>query len=179
MTHRYCISSWVLRIWLTGTEDMTHGYCISSRVLRIWLTGTEDMTHGYCISSWVLRIWLTGTEDMTHGYCIPSRVLRIWLTGTDDMTHGYCIPSRVLHIVYTGWCHLFWLRLRHAMILISNNRTSASKKTNGMALIRTLTVSTTAFERTKENSMVFGRLPGGIQILNAINCQLFNNWRYR
>ena len=44
------------------------------------------------------------------------------------------------------------------MILISNDRTSASKKINGMALIRTLMVSTTAFERTKENSMVFGRL---------------------
>ena len=37
------------------------------------------------------------------------------------------------------------------MILISNGRTSASKKINGMALIRTLTASTTAFERTKEN----------------------------
>ena len=40
--------------------------------------------------------------------------------------------------------------LRHAVILISNDRTSASKKMNRMALIRTLTVSTTAFERTKE-----------------------------
>ena len=48
-------------------------------------------------------------------------------------------------------CHRFWLRLRHAVILISNDRTSASKKINGMALIRTLTVSTTVFERTKEN----------------------------
>ena len=66
----------------------THGYCISSRVLRIWLTGTDDMTHGYCISSRVLRIWLTGTEDMTHGYWgYDSRVLHI-LTGTEDMTHG-------------------------------------------------------------------------------------------
>ena len=47
-------------------------------------------------------------------------------------------------------CHQFWLRLCHAVILISNDRTSASKKINGMTLIRTLTVSTTAFERTKE-----------------------------
>ena len=46
--------------------------------------------------------------------------------------------------------HRFWLRLRHAVILISNDQTSASKKINGMMLIRTLTVSTTAFERTKE-----------------------------
>ena len=48
-------------------------------------------------------------------------------------------------------CHRFWLRLRsrHALILISNDRTSTSKKINEMALIRTLTVSTTAFERTK------------------------------
>ena len=36
------------------------------------------------------------------------------------------------------------------MILISNDRTSASKKLNRMVLIRTLTVSTTAFEITKE-----------------------------
>ena len=78
--HRYCIPSRVLRIWLTGTEDMTHGYCISSRVLHI-LTGTEDMTHGYWwYESRVLHI-LSGTEDITHEYCIPSRVLRIWLTG--------------------------------------------------------------------------------------------------
>ena len=36
------------------------------------------------------------------------------------------------------------------MVLISNDRTSASKKINGMALIRTLAVWTTVFERTKE-----------------------------
>ena len=47
-------------------------------------------------------------------------------------------------------CHRFWLRLPHAVILISNDRTSASKKLNRMALIPTLTVSTTAFEITKE-----------------------------
>ena len=84
LTNGYCISSRVLRIWLTGTEDMTHGYCIPLRVLRIRLTGTEDD----CISSRVLRIWLTGTEDMTHGYWwYDSRVLHI-LMGTEDMTHG-------------------------------------------------------------------------------------------
>ena len=47
-------------------------------------------------------------------------------------------------------CHLFWLRLRHAVILISNDRTSASKKINGKALISTPMVSTTAFEKKKE-----------------------------
>ena len=109
-THGYCISSWVLKIWLTGTEDMTHRYCIPSWVLRIWLTGTDDMTHGYCISSLVLRIWLMGTDDMTQGYCISSWVLKIWLTGSEDMTHGYCIPSRVLRIWLTGnaYPHRYW-----------------------------------------------------------------------
>ena len=34
-----------------------------------------------------------------------------------------------------GKCHRFWIRLRHAVILISNDRTSASKKINGMVLI--------------------------------------------
>ena len=60
--------------------------------------------------------------------------------------------------------HRFWLRLRHAVILISNDRTSASKKINGKALIRNLTDSTTAFDRTKENSMVFVRLYWSILI---------------
>ena len=36
------------------------------------------------------------------------------------------------------------------MILMSKVRTSASKKINQMALIRTLTISTTTFERIKE-----------------------------
>ena len=55
-------------------------------------------------------------------------------------------------------CHRLWLHLRHTVILISNDRTSASKKMNWMVLIRTLMVSTTAFERTEKNSMVFSRL---------------------
>ena len=32
-------------------------------------------------------------------------------------------------------CHRFWLRLRHVVILISNDRTLAAKKINGMAFI--------------------------------------------
>ena len=109
----------VLQI-LTGTEDMTHGYCISSRVLRIWLTSTA-YPHGYWgYDSRVLRIWLTDTA-YPHGYWgYDSRVLRIWLTdtacphgywgydsrvlhilmGTEDMTHGYWwYDSRVMHIL--------------------------------------------------------------------------------
>ena len=132
MTHRYCISSRVLRIWLTGTE-YPHGYWgydsrvlriwlmgtayphrywgYDSRVLRIWLTGTA-YPHGYWrYDSWVLRIWLTGTEDMTHRYWgYDSQVLHI-LTGTEDMTHGYWIPSRALKIWLTGtedMTHGYW-----------------------------------------------------------------------
>ena len=48
-------------------------------------------------------------------------------------------------------CHQFWLCLRYAMILILNVRTSASKKTNWMALISTLMVLTTVTENMKEN----------------------------
>ena len=51
---------------------------------------------------------------------------------------------------YQEKCHRFWLRLRHTVILISNVRTSASKKINLMAIIRTLTISNTTFERMKE-----------------------------
>ena len=58
-------------------------------------------------------------------------------------------------------CHRFWLRLRHAVILVSNDRTSASKKINGMTLIRNLTVSTTAFERTKEKFYGFRQTVNG------------------
>ena len=39
---------------------MTHMYCMLSKILRIWLTGAEDMTHEYCIPSQVLHT-LTGT----------------------------------------------------------------------------------------------------------------------
>ena len=38
----------------------------------------------------------------------------------------------------------------YAVIQISNDRTPGSKKINEMALIRTITVSATAFERTKK-----------------------------
>ena len=47
-------------------------------------------------------------------------------------------------------CHRFCLRLRHTVILISNDRISALKKIIRMASIRTLTVSTIVFERKKE-----------------------------
>ena len=43
-------------------------------------------------------------------------------------------------------CHRFWLHLRHVMILISKVRTSGSKRTNLMALIQTLTISTTSLK---------------------------------
>ena len=55
-------------------------------------------------------------------------------------------------------CHQFWLRLRHAMILISNFQIPASVKMNWMAWTRTLTVLTVAFKGTKEKFYGFGRL---------------------
>ena len=55
-------------------------------------------------------------------------------------------------------CHEFWLHLRHTLILISNDRTSASKKIYRMALIRALTVSTSAFERKKEELYGFRQI---------------------
>ena len=55
---------------LTGTA-YPHRYCISSRILRMWLTGTEDMTHGYWgYDSRVLRIWLTGTAYSLYRVCV-------------------------------------------------------------------------------------------------------------
>ena len=47
------------------------------------------------------------------------------------------------------------------MILISNDRTSASQKINGVALIGTLTVSNTAFKRTKEEFYGFWQIELG------------------
>ena len=96
ITHEYCISSWVLRIWLTCTA-YPHGYWgYDSLVLMIWLMGTA-YPHGYWgYDSRALHI-LMGTEDMTHGYWgYDSRVLMIWLMG-NAYPHGYCIPSWVLH----------------------------------------------------------------------------------
>ena len=51
----------------------------------------------------------------------------------------------------------FWLRLHHTLILISNGRTSASKKINLM-VDPNCKVSTVAFERNGKDSTVFGRL---------------------
>ena len=66
-------------------------------------------------------------------------------------------------------CHRFWLRLRHVVVLISNNRTSASKKINGMALIRTLTVSTTASEMTKRKFYGFRQTVKSDSKVSALN----------
>ena len=87
-------------IWLTGTAYPHRYWGYDSRVLRIWLTGTEDMTHRYWgYDSRVLRIWLTGTA-YPHGYWrYDSRVLHT-LTGSEDMTHRYWwYDSRVMHIL--------------------------------------------------------------------------------
>ena len=66
------------------------------------------------------------------------------------------LSSRVFKIQFSlrktvGTVSLILVTLRrHTVILISNDRTSASKKINRMVLIQTLTVSTIAFERKKE-----------------------------
>ena len=52
----------------------------------------------------------------------------------------------------------FWLRLHHTVILISNDRTSASKKMNLMALIRTRRFLLLRSKGKGKNSTVFGRL---------------------
>ena len=55
-------------------------------------------------------------------------------------------------------CHRFWLSLRHTVILISNDRISASMKINRMVLIRTLTILLLCSKESRKNSTVFGRL---------------------
>ena len=75
-------------------------------------------------------------------------------------------------------CHRFWLRLRHAVIPIWNDRTSASKKINGMALIRTLTVSTTAFERTKEKFYGFRQTDYLKCVATSANKLIVNDFVY-
>ena len=55
------------------------------------------------------------------------------------------------------------------MILISNVRTPASKKINLMALIRTLTISTTTFERTKEKFDGFRQNDEGDRYTGCLN----------
>ena len=53
------------------------------------------------------------------------------------------------------------------MILISNVRTSASNKISEMALTRTLTVSTTAFERTKEKFFGFRQAYSNVNVFKC------------
>ena len=52
-------------------------------------------------------------------------------------------------------CHRFWLCLRHTEVLMSKIQMSASEKINLMALIQTLTISTTMFKRMKEKRYGF------------------------
>ena len=59
---------------------------------------------------------------------------------------GYSVIYSVAIYLQKG---LFWLRLCHAVILISNIQISASMRINWMALIE-LMVLTGAFERTDE-----------------------------
>ena len=57
-------------------------------------------------------------------------------------------------------CHRFWLRLRHAVTLILNVQTSASKKTNDVDL--SSNCMTNAFERTEDKFYGFPHLSGNI-----------------
>ena len=63
------------------------------------------------------------------------------------------------------------------MILISNVRTSASKKINLMALIRTLTISTAMFERTKETFYGFWQTESFYKVMFSEQSPLlFSTW---
>ena len=57
-------------------------------------------------------------------------------------------------------CHRFWLRLRHAVTLILNVQTSASKKKNDADL--SSNCMTNAFERTEDQFYGFPHLSGNI-----------------
>ena len=63
------------------------------------------------------------------------------------------------------------------MILISNVRTSASKKINLMALIRTLTILTVTFERIKEKFYGFRQteLLAGSYCIHTSEIHFFKN----
>ena len=83
------------------------------------------------------------TSNTTNDICIWSKSHMFSIQSVDNRGKEF---------------YRYWLRLRHTVILISNNRTSALKKINQMALIRTLTVSAIAFERKYEELYSFGRL---------------------
>ena len=99
------------------------------------------------------------------------------LSGTNEPKHSLSTLSISSNITKNDYFHQRdglkqsaknrRLCLRHAMILISNVRTSASKKINQIALIRTLTVSITAFERMKDKFYVFRQTEN-----SACHCRL-------
>ena len=72
----------VKEVWfILHSYTFTHGYCISSRILRIWLTGSAYPHKYWGYDSQVLMIWLTGNA-YPHGYWwYDSWVMHI-LTGT-------------------------------------------------------------------------------------------------
>ena len=100
--------------FILHSYKFTHGYWgYDSHVLRIWLTGTEDMTYGYCISSRVLRIWLTGTA-YPHRYCISSLVLHIVYTGWNCIVRISLGSSILFHV------HFLYLTYRLVMVIVCN-----------------------------------------------------------
>ena len=99
----------------------------------------------YCFSKFFWGANAFWGEKVVLGGVPYSRKSGLWTFATECLCPW--IQSAENH---RKECHQFWLRLRHAVILISNVRGSASKKINRIALIWTLMVLTTAFERTKE-----------------------------
>ena len=80
-----------------------------------------------------------------------------------DNTYSFYLALRIFVSGYRSGegpgegCLRFWVRLRRAVILISSDRISASKRIGRMALIGALAVSTAAFEGAKEGFYGFWR----------------------
>ena len=106
----------------------------------------------------------TKTENKISMYHLAGLLLTAFL-GNSDTATKLSAENRGKE------CHRFWLR--YTVNLISNDRTSASKKINQMALIRTLTVSTVAFERKKEELYGFRQTVKGFDMTDLLNNQQF------
>ena len=103
-----------------------------------------------------------------------TRCFRVWPLNFINLMLDECLFCLVVQysLRKTEKCHRFWLCLRHAMILISKVRTSASKKIDLMALIRTPTISTTTFDGFRKTQYIQGvpkKLPNKLRITRDIS----------
>ena len=158
--------SWVFRIFRTDSSFKWQPIRIEKRTpcaravdKQCWERGWHSLSYKVCsitlpkFNTFELFILILGTSAIMDqaACCYNVRTSETCLYPNFCVTAHWKGPGKGRSAYSVCGNHRrFWLRLRHAVILMLKVRTSASKKINLMALIRTLTIWTTTFERMKE-----------------------------